>query len=72
MYVQEKKTAEFFDHILTRLGLVGAVYLGILTVLQILRLRWLLCLLFKWYSIIDCSWCRIRYVSSNRVPFNRT
>lgn len=28
-----KKTAEFFDHILTRLGLVGAVYLGILTVL---------------------------------------
>lgn len=28
-----RKTAEFFDHILTRLGLVGAFYLGILTVL---------------------------------------
>ncbi len=25
-----RKTAEFFDHILTRLGLVGAVYLGVL------------------------------------------
>ncbi len=28
-----KKTAEFFDHILTRLGLVGAVYLGVLAIL---------------------------------------
>ncbi len=28
-----RKTAEFFDHILTRLGLVGAVYLGILAAL---------------------------------------
>ncbi len=28
-----KKTAEFFDHVLTRLGLVGAVYLGILALL---------------------------------------
>ena len=28
-----KKTAEFFDHILTRLGLVGAIYLGVLALL---------------------------------------
>ncbi len=28
-----KNTADFFDHILTRLGLVGAIYLGILAVL---------------------------------------
>ncbi len=28
-----RKTAEFFDHVLTRLGLVGAIYLGILAVL---------------------------------------
>lgn len=28
-----RKTAEFFDHILTRLGLIGATYLGILAVL---------------------------------------
>jgi preprotein translocase subunit SecY len=28
-----RKTAEFFDHILTRLGLVGATYLGLLAVL---------------------------------------
>ena len=28
-----RKTAEFFDHILTRLGLVGATYLGILAIL---------------------------------------
>ena len=27
-----KNTAEFFDHILTRLGLVGAIYLGILAI----------------------------------------
>ena len=27
-----RKTAEFFDHILTRLGLVGATYLGVLAV----------------------------------------
>ncbi len=28
-----KSTAEFFDHILTRLGLVGAIYLGMLAIL---------------------------------------
>ncbi len=28
-----KSTAEFFDHILTRLGLVGAIYLGVLAIL---------------------------------------
>ena len=46
-----RKTAEFFNYILTRIGLVGAVYLRYISIIAQYLLRLLINMpfLFKWY-----------------------